>query len=88
MVRRILARHHPEADPIEVYARAVELSWHDARNARYQGGYARTVTGALLKELGSVFGLAGPIVVYLLQPIPGIPPWSRYALGVFSWSAR
>lgn len=83
LVRRILARHHPQADPVEVFARAVELSRHDARNARYQAGYARSITATLLKDLGGVFALAGPIVVFLLQPIPGIPPWSRYALGVF-----
>lgn len=83
LVRRTLAEHHPEADPAEVFTRALELSRYDADNARFQGGYARSVTGTLLTQLGAVFGLAGPSVVFLLQPIPGIPPWSRGALGVF-----
>ncbi|WNV83056.1 hypothetical protein [Umezawaea sp. Da 62-37] len=41
------------------------------------------MTVKLLGHLRTVLGLAGPVAVFLLQPIPEIPPLSRYALAAF-----
>ncbi|WNV85029.1 hypothetical protein [Umezawaea sp. Da 62-37] len=83
-VHDILTRHDIDADPAEICTRAADLARHDAGHAQYQAGHAGGMTARLLGYLRTILSLAGPTVVFLLQPIPEIPPLSRYALIVFT----
>ena len=82
-VREILAKHGIDADPAEVFDRAVEFARHDADSAQHQAERAATMTGRLLAHLRAILGFAGPIAAFLLQPTLDVPLLAAGAVSMF-----